>query len=621
MSVVSSIRQLRETTEMRTALLRVVYGDLRGLAVFLAGLCFFTLYWRVGVFITDTNAILNTLVNVADGHLHIAEAPYGSGRFAPGTYLSDGQPYGRNYGIVFAALPVYWGIQAVASVLDLGVLIVGVWPLTIVALTVVLGKLYNRPAIPIAGSGIGFVAFLGNVAFADPIGPGGYPVLALQIVTMLATALTGVFMYRLLARMYTHRIGVLAAAVAFLGTPLSFWASFPKRHAFTALLVFVTAYAFYRSRVETEDELLFRSLAYVPVGLMAWIHSAEALALFLPLIVVDVATAERNDRRSLGTVALVFLVSMVPFFLTNFAISGNPLEPPRMLTSYDAASEELSMQSGGGSSTGLFGDGPVGRILTKAFKITSFFGSLLVDGTVVAVTEPTRLFHTLVRSGFLPEVAAKDDTQAISLTVLESAPILGATVGIPLLVGRRLKQSGLGVISDHLRTPTGAVDLFAVGCGFLVFVLYIPRLPLHAQATVRYLHPLYPLGIYALARVPTIRHAATAEWRPALWSYLGGVLIGGQLLLITVVQLDFGFGEAVQFHALIALATASLLVIWTVARFVSDSVPDSLGAVAMGLTAAATTVFVLLALLFYFDYANVYAVPVLRILFEKLALV
>lgn len=617
MSVLSALQAKKH--DCRTVVFRAVFGDRLGLAVFLGGLCFFTFYWRVGVFITDTNAILNTLVNVAEGHLYIDQAPYGAGKIAPGTYVSGERAYGRNYAVVFATLPVYLGLDALATVLDVGLLVVGLWPLTLVAFTMTLGTILNKSSITVAGSAFALAVFLANVPLAAPLDPALLPVVSLQLVTMVVTAMCGVFVYRLLAQMHTSQIGVLAAGAVFLGTPVAFWAAFPKRHSFTILLLFATAYAFYRSRVEPEHELRYRSLAYVPVGLMAWIHSAEALILFLPLVAVDIPTATTNDRRSLGVVALVFLVSMIPFFLTNFAISGNPLEPPRMLTPYDKTAEEVPLQSGGGGTGDLFGDSLPGQILSKTIGIGSVFGSLLVDGVVVTITEPSRVFRTLIRSGFLPEAAELDNSEAISLTVLEAAPILAALLALPVLVARRVSQTGRNAIRVHAGTPAGAVDLFALGCALLVFVLYIPRLPNNAQVTVRYLHPLYPLGVYALARTPQFRDTVVKQIQPALWSYVLGVLVGGQLLVITIVLLDPGFGESIQLHALVALATATILGVWTIASLVSDEVPNSYGGVAMGLTAAVSTVFVLLALLWHFTYASVYAVPVLEHLFEMLS--
>ena len=93
------------TRAARGTIERAVFGDGYGTALFLGSVCFFMLYWRIGVFITDNNAIATTLLNVADGRLHLTAAPYGSGLESPGTYVSGDRVYGRNYGVVFAALP------------------------------------------------------------------------------------------------------------------------------------------------------------------------------------------------------------------------------------------------------------------------------------------------------------------------------------------------------------------------------------------------------------------------------------------------------------------------------------------------------------------------------------
>lgn len=621
MSTIDKTAVEREWQGVKASLLRVVFGDRQGLAVFLGGLCFFLLYWRVGVFITDTNALLNTLVNVADGHLYIDRAPFGSGKIAPGTYVYDGRAYGRNYAMIFATLPVYLGLEALSGVFDPGLLVVGAFPMALAGFLTVLGIIVGRERLSLVGAGLGLVAFAMAVPLAAPIDSVALPIIAFQIVTMVAAAMTAVFMYRLVGDIHGSSAGLLSASAVVLGTPIAFWAAFPKRHSFTVLLVFVTAYALYRSRVDTTTEVRYRCFAYATVGLMTWIHAALALALFLPLLVVDLSTAERTDRRSLGIIALAFLLSLVPFFLTNAAISGNPIQPPRMLTPYDMADEAVPLSTGG-SSTTLFGNSVVGQVLNKGVGIASVFGSLLVEGAVVAITEPDRLYSTFLRSGFMADIAEKDHSQAISLTVLESAPILGAIVAVPVLAGRRLRGDNRSEITAYASSPRGVVDLFGLGCAVLVFLIYIPRLPLHAQVTVRYLHPLYPLGIYALARTEAVRSVAVENWRPALWAYLTGTLVGGQLLVIAFAVFDLGFGESIQLHALLALATATLLAIWAGVSSVSDqSIPDRYGAAAMGLTLAASTTFVLIALLWHFDYASVYAVPALGELVEALSLV
>ncbi|WP_136717882.1 hypothetical protein [Halorientalis salina] len=593
---------------------RAVFGDRRGLALFLGGLCFFGLYWRIGVFITDTNAIANTLVNVADGHLYITEAPYGGGREAPGTYRADGRAYGRNYGIVFFALPVLWAFEALATVLAPSVVVFALWSLVLVGFATTVGRLLDRDWIVVGGSGLAVVAFLTNLGVATPLAESLYPIFALQVVTLLATALTGVVLYRLVAELYDARVGLMAGAATVLGTPVAFWASIPKRHSFTALLLVTVVYALYRSRRRTDHSASFRALAYAAVGIMAWIHAAEALLLFVPLVAIDVATAPSNDRRTLGLVALAFLVSLLPFFLTNLLVSGNPVQPPRMLTPFDQAPGDLDLSGGGG------GGIPI-PVVGTGVDIALTFGSLLWDGVVVSVTEPIRLYQTFIRSGFLSGVASGDGLEAINLTMLESAPLVGGLLGIPLAIAHSLRGETTTRLRRHVRTPVGATDCYVLACAILFSLLYVPKLPIHAQVTVRYLHPLFPLSIYALVRVPAVRGALDVHWPTALWTFAGTVFVGSQLVVAYLGLTNPGLGEAVQFHALLAIATGTLLGLWVVARSLSTTVPDRAGAIALGLTTGVGTVFTLLSGLVYFASAGGFALPAMGVLSEFLALV
>ena len=602
-------RLAARTEAVRTGLWRVLFGDRRGLALFLCGLCFFGLYWRMGIYITDGSAIANTLVNVAEGRVVLTEVPYGSGLEAPGTYVGNDGPVGRNYGIVVLAVPVLYALQGLGAVLDLGVVLIGVWSLALVGAATTVGRLVDREWVVVGGSALAVVSFLANVAFATPVAPALYPVLALQIVGMIAAALSGVFCYRLVACLHGQRIGVAAGAAVLVATPIAFWAALLKRHSFTVLCIAAALYALARSRTaaDADGERRFRALAYLPVALLAWIHAAEALLLFVPLVVVDFATADRNDRRTLAVIAGTFALALVPFFVTNQLVAGNPIQPPRMLPSYGAA-EGLDLSSGGGGGGLLTAIPLVGGLV----RIATRFVSLLAEGAVVAVTEPGRWFRTFLRGGYIPAVASEDGFQAIRLTVLESAPILAGLAAAPVAAGLWVRRRGRTELGSYLRSPAGVVDTVALASGVLFVCLFLPRLPLHAQVTVRYLHPLFLLGVYGLARLPAVRSAVTANLRTTGLTYGGTVFIGGQLVVIALTAIDPGLGEAVQFHALLALATATVLAVWAVARTLSETVPERAGAVVLAIAAGVGTIFVLLSGIEYFAYAGEFALPVVR---------
>jgi hypothetical protein len=120
--------------------------------------------------------------------------------------------------------------------------------------------------------------------------------------------------------------------------------------------------------------------------------------------------------------------------------------------------------------------------------------------------------------------------------------------------------------------------------------------------TVRYLHPIYVLGLYALVRLPAVRSIVAERGRLLTWTFLGTLFIGGQLLLAGLVLVDASVGESAQAHALLNLATAGLVAVVVLALTVLDTDdPRALaaGAVSLGLAAAATAAFVLLSRLYH----------------------
>lgn len=619
----------------RRVLFRGLFGTREGAVVFLVTLCFVGAYWRVGVFITDNYTLANALASLADGHLAIREATFGP-LASPGTVVHDGRVYGRNYGHVVAALPVLWALEGLATVADPGVLFAALWSLLVVALGRTAGLAVGRPtAGALAGAVCGLGAFAANAAVARPLSAHLFPLAALAIVGMVAAALAATTLYRLVARLHGRRPGVAAGGAAALATPLGFWASIPKRHVTVMALALGVAYALARSR-ETGDAPLsptgFRSLAYALVGLAAWVHAGEAFVLFLALVAVDVPTAPANDRRTLAAVAGVFALSLVPFFVTNWLLSGNPVRPPGLLPRYDHyLASDGATAPGGGSGAGS-GDSAVGAggvefalpgPLGTAFETGWLFVEPFVAGARAAVREPGTLYRTFVRGGYIPAVSERDADQAIYLTVLESAPLTAgvlAVAGTALARVRRWLAAGRHVrpVLDAARTrwssvrtaatsPATATDAFVALVALGFFLIYLPRLPVFAQVTVRYYLLLYPLAVYGIVRQRAWRRVLSDHGRAALWAWVGGVMLGGQLLLVAVALGSLGRGEAFQLHALLGLAAGALLAVLALATVVTDRF-DRAAAVAAGVAAALGTDFLLLSGLVYFRYGQ-YALP------------
>ncbi|PSP88529.1 hypothetical protein BRC90_07265 [Halobacteriales archaeon QS_4_69_34] len=596
--------------EIGVRLGRSVFGDRVGAAIFLGACCFLPLYWRVGVFITDTYTVANTLVAVADGHLFVERAVYGPGLDAPWMHLVDGRAYGRNYGQVVFTLPFLWTLEAVAAVTDLRIALAGGVSLLVLALSVQVGVLAGRRrAFALLGSAAALAFFAVNATVATPLDPRWFALAALQASTMVAAALVGVVLYRLLARLHNRRVGTVAGVLAVLATPVGFWASLPKRHVLVALLALCTFYALFRSRdaAGSRRALRFRALAYVPVGLTAWVLAPEALVLFAALAAVDLPTARSNDPRTLLAVGAVFALSLVPFFLTNVLIAGNPIRSPMLLPSYEGG-----VVSTPGSAPSVFG----GPVLSQAVAAVTRLGSTFARGFAVAIGHPGRLVETFVRSGYVEGVAVRDGGEAINLALLESAPVLGALLALPALVA--VRRPDRATIERWFRSPAGTTDALAGMYVLGLTLFYLPRLPLHAQITVRYLLPLFPVLLYVVTRVPAIRNAMTCT-RTFAWTFAGSSLLGGQLLLAGLALAEPTLGEAVQVHAWLGLVVALAVGGWAVVVTATDRHCDRLGAVCLGMAAGSGLVFLVLSGVSHFSYAGDFALPAGRVVGEALS--
>lgn len=611
----SLTRHVRQTISQRLQSLSThLFRDRMGAALFVGSLVFFGIFWRVDVFMTDSAALVHGLGALGNGNLFIQQPYIGASLDNPGIYDGLGGPVARNYAQLVLSLPILFAIRGIQQLANLHVAIVALWHLLLLALFVLVGRLLDRERLlSILGSLTVLVFFTTNLRVARQLPEYAPIVLSLQILTLVAAALSVLVCYRLLSDLHDRRLGLFAACALAVATPVGFWSSLPKRHVFTGLAVLLVLCSIHRSRAvdpDTPGRILprateFRCLAYAVVGLYAWIHAAEALFMLGALALVDLPTGHRRDRRTLGAIAVAFVLSTIPLFATNVLLAGDPLTPPRLLPDY--------VPTGGGPSTSPVEDSLRGGS-TGIVGVVNHFSTLAIGGFVTLTTDLERVFHTYVRSqpGAISEMGGHLRYAGANLTVLESMPLAtGLVSGIAVLLVSLRKQT------TSLRSGLRTTDVLAATLGVTFAILYADRLPLHAQYTQRYLFPLYPLAIYGLARLPPIRRVIATRWRLALWTYAVTLCIGGQLLFAYVLVEDIAVGGAFQLHAILNLGLGVLLALALTLSTITTAA-DRLSAIALGLTTAAGTVFLLLSGLVYFPIGP-YALPVIEVFNELVA--
>mgnify|MGYP006286126365 CR=1 FL=1 len=561
-------------------LLLAPFGDRYGLALFLGTLTVLGLALRLDVLINDSFVMLNTLVNLGDGRLALVERPFGDAT-NPGLHLLDGRYYGRNYGQAAAAVPFLHLFRFTSFFAPIRVVLVGLWALVALGFVGVTASLVDRSWSRPAGL-LAVGALTVPTLVLDPLwGKGDPATAALLVVSVLAGAISVVLVYRIVATWHPRRVAVAAGVLALLATPLPLWAVLGKRHALDAALVLLSVFGFVRSRTVTAGRLrryrACRALAYAAVGLQAWLHAPEAVTVFLVLVAVDLPTAPRNDPRTLGIVAGVFLASLLPSLATNTLIAGNPFEPPRFLPGYDGPTGSV----GGGGGSGGFADLPL--VSAVAGKASALVGRYW-DGTRLLVTDGSRLARVFIWHGAMPAGPMTPPIRpGTNLSVLSSMPVLGLG-GVALGTAARYR----GRIRSRLRKPT-PVSIYLLGlCGGYL-ILFLPSLPLWTQFTVRYLHPIYPLGLILLTRSSLVGDVIAGSigtiWRVAAAT---AVLVSPALYLLMYTA-ELHTGEILQVHAASNLAAAGMLALLAITDGYrghgSDVLPITTG-FAVGVTGA-----------------------------------
>jgi len=590
-------------------------GDHTAAALFLGTLGFYALYWRVDVFIVDTFTVANTVAALARGSLAVDPVAFGpSGEALPGLHAVDGRLYGRNYGHAAAAVPFLWALRGLSVVVDVRVLLAGLWSLGLLGASVAGGRALGRerPAA-LAGSALALALLAANLAGARSLPPESFPLLALQLTTVLAASLLAVVAYRLLRAVRGRRVGVFAGVATAVVGPVGFWAPVPKRHAVTALLALVALYGFYRARAADGAGVRHRAIPYCAAALTAWVSAPEGLVLLAALGPVDLLTARENRPRTLALLGGAFLLALAPFLLTNAAISGNPLLPPRMLPDYAGTLEAGTTApapvpaAGAGATPGRGRPGLAGALAALLGGLGAAFEVFLTElDRGLRAMEPRRLVHVLLRSGRIPGVDyGRTGGQTVELTLIESAPLVGGLLAVPFA----LRWRSLPTPAAFRRDPARATDLFAVAYVALLGLLYLPRLPLHSTITVRYLVPLVPFLVYGVCRLEPVGRVVERE----------GELLAALAVGLTVAAVGFAAaalagaapGTAMQAHAVANLAVAGLLAAWLAVALRTDLDPR-VGAAVLALVLAASAAFLLLSGVEYFGQGRQFTLPIAR---------
>ncbi|MFB6283970.1 MAG: hypothetical protein ABEK59_08580 [Halobacteria archaeon] len=612
---------LRENAERFHKLL---FRDRLGLLIFLLSLFFSFFIWRIHVNFSDNYTVANTLIGVMDGHLYIDDTVYGDSRGYPGSFVHDNKIYGRNYAQIITAVPFVVLLKLASYIADLRILISALWSLILLGITVQLSYIFDRKkSILYAGSIIGLLLFFANITNSLELNSKWTAFMGLQLSTMVIAGFTGVTLYRIISDIYDKKLGFVAGFGLVLGTPVGFWSVIPKRHSLSALFSILVVYFFYLSRSKDRNKAVrYRVLSYGTVGLFAWLHAPEAFTLFIVLIVFDLVTADRNNPKTLFVIFGGFIISLTPFFYTNYLITGNFLYPPRfvdqILGAVDLENVDLKNKPTPETQNKRQFENP--SVLPSFTGKISVYTDLIYNGLLTSIKKPEKYLNVFFRSGRIGGVSYSLQGQKIrSLTVLESVPVFGTLfASAPVFINHIKMKDGIDISNSKTQT-----DLFVLTYFVLFLLLYIHRIPIQASINGRYLVPVYPLLLYLVFRLPITSFIFSTRKESfygerMFGTYLVTVFVISQILILYLTSIITPrFSEAVQFNAVLNLAVASTLGVWAVLASIGYLRKAWIGQVLFGLSFGFGTIFTVFYRVVY-GPPGWLAIPVVRVLGELL---
>jgi hypothetical protein len=633
---------------------KLLFGSDTGLTLFLGSILFFSLLWRTDVFLSDSFAVANALIAASRGDVVISTFVYGpESGVMPGMLVGNGKLVARNYGQVAAALPVFLALTGLTVVAKLHSVLLAVWSLVLYAF---LSKLAAQTQIVTRWRVAGTVVVLAsiNAVVLDPIPSRMTAYVSLQMTTMIAAALSVVFFYRLTRTIADSRTALLSSVALAVASPVGFFATVPKRHSFSVLFLLAGMFLLYRARIADDIRYSnwYRAGAYSTTGLLTWIHAPEGATLLFAIVGTDVVSSRRNNLLGLAYGLSGLLISLVPFFITNVFVSGNPFLPPRLLPEYegdpglisDSPSGDTGTGGGdtgggggdtgggggdtgagggdtgaGGGDTGTGGGGSVGGgnqpgviesvvglfdklvavvyiLLTSAGGAIRNLLSVVANVTSMVATEVETSTGILLNRTRSSQIFLRRGYYPGVSKFDPEASNLSMLESMPIL---GVLSAGVAGIPDlsvarvrrWYHSPAFTPD--AVGLIYSVGLLLLAgaRLPIEESFTVRYLHPLYAFGLYLLCRSRFVRTILREQESTIKRAFVATVVIGIPSYTFGILTSAAVLSEAVQLYATTAFIIGVTVSLTTVLSVLSDVGGQRKTAIVFGAAAGIVTVY------------------------------
>ncbi|MGZ5520511.1 MAG: hypothetical protein ACXWET_01935 [Halobacteriota archaeon] len=537
--------------KLRT-LYRYVFSDDTSTLFFFASLTFCLALWNLNIFINDEVTLAAQLINLGHGVLSLETTPTrlyeglsfgGSGPMLAFTYQGHVYAFYTHALAVFAA-PFYALLYIISATVGIRLFFASLWSFSIFMVSWLLGKRWGKPRL---GRDLGAFVALGlliiNIYVATKLPPLVFDqwgaLMAIQLFNILATSAIVLFSLSIFRRYFANgRIAAFGAAYILVATPVTFWAVSAKDHTASVLLIVASIWSLYMYLLDGKTH--YRYLSYILVGISFWVRVFDAIPLLIAIVLTDLLTSEGRIK-ALITAAVTVTLGMVPYFINNFLLFGNPFLSPVYLSAHQEIAQQTS-SAAASTSSALFA--------TIQRLPTLFFSTWDVQSSA---NWPQHLYHVLFYVNM-----------PVTLSIFQICPLLIVPLfaAFPYVV-QKLSSFKRGAVRLKIEKKRAIAVTFFV-CIVAHLIIYAPFQEQGFGLDMRYFLPLYiPLLFFTLA---SIRDVLMFEGRierafAAAWIIFAGLVLV-YIALFALKTSNLISSLSFPFIGTLGVITAALMVLF-----------------------------------------------------------
>jgi len=537
--------------KLRT-LYRYVFSDDTSTLFFFASLTFCLALWNLNIFINDEVTLAAQLINLGHGVLSLETTPTrlyeglsfgGSGPMLAFTYQGHVYAFYTHALAVFAA-PFYALLYIISATVGIRLFFASLWSFSIFMVSWLLGKRWGKPRL---GRDLGAFVALGlliiNIYVATKLPPLVFDqwgaLMAIQLFNILATSAIVLFSLSIFRRYFANgRIAAFGAAYILVATPVTFWAVSAKDHTASVLLIVASIWSLYIYLLDGKTR--YRYLSYILVGISFWVRVFDAIPLLIAIVLTDLLTSEGRIK-ALITAAVTVTLGMVPYFINNFLLFGNPFLSPVYLSAHQEIAQQTS-SAAASTSSALFA--------TIQRLPTLFFSTWDVQSSA---NWPQHLYNVLFYVNM-----------PVTLSIFQICPLLIVPLfaALPYVV-QKLSSFKRGAVRLKIEKKRAIAVTFFV-CIVAHLIIYAPFQEQGFGLDMRYFLPLYiPLLFFTLA---SIRDVLMFEGRierafAAAWIIFAGLVLV-YIALFALKTSNLISALSFPFIGALGVITAALMVLF-----------------------------------------------------------